>query len=545
MNSFERKTPVSSSKKPTLLMILDGWGHRKEKNGNAVAAAKTPNLDRLIEKYPCALGMTSGVAVGLPAGQMGNSEVGHLNIGSGRIVYQDLTLINKEIADGTFNQNPVLLNAVHSAIKNDRSLHLMGLVSYGGVHSYMTHLQALLKLAQAEGLTRVYVYAFLDGRDVAPKAAAADLKELQEFMKTNRVGELAAVMGRYYAMDRDKRWERTEKAYNALTLEKKENNDPDIVYTDSPENALKLSYEKGETDEFVKPIIVMKTDETNGKAERVAAVKDGDSVIFFNFRPDRARQLTYAFVNSDTNLGFKRKVHPKVNFVCMTPYDEGLDIPIAYPPKDLKNTLGEHLSALGKKQLRIAETEKYAHITFFFNGGIEEPNAGEDRVLIPSPGVATYDLKPEMSAYEVTDALLEKLDENKYDFIVLNFANMDMVGHTGIMEAAVTAVEAVDTCVGRLADKILEKDGAVFITADHGNAEQMVEADGTPCTSHTTNPVKMIYVDDKNINKNGKPEKILRNDGSLCDIAPTLLEIMGLPIPKEMAGKTLLIENQE
>ena len=526
-------------------MILDGWGYSGEKKGNAVAAAKTPNLDRLAEKYPCALGMTSGVAVGLPAGQMGNSEVGHLNIGSGRIVYQDLTLINKEIEDGSFNQNPVLLNAIRSAIKNNQSLHLMGLVSYGGVHSYMTHLKALLKLAQAEGLNRVYVHAFLDGRDVSPKAAAADIKELQEFMKNEKIGELATVTGRYYAMDRDKRWERTEKAYDALTLGKSENEDSDVVYTTDLENALKISYEKGETDEFVKPIVVLKNAEAGSKSERVASIKDGDSVIFFNFRPDRARQLTYAFVNSDADLGFKRKNHPSVHFVCMTTYDEGLDIPIAYPPKDLKNTLGEHLATLGKKQLRIAETEKYAHITFFFNGGVEEPNVGEDRVLIPSPKVATYDLKPEMSAYEVTDALLKKLDENKYEFIVLNFANMDMVGHTGITEAAIAAVEAVDTCVGKLTDKILEKSGAVFITADHGNAEQMVEADGTPCTSHTTNPVKMIYVDDKNINKDGKPEKILRNGGSLCDIAPTLLEIMNLPIPKEMTGKTLLIKSEK
>ena len=543
MNSSEKNTSVSPSIKPTLLMILDGWGYSGNQIGNAVAAAKTPNLDRLAEKYPCALGMTSGEAVGLPAGQMGNSEVGHLNIGSGRIVYQDLTLINKEIADGTFNQNPILLNAVRSAIKNDRSLHLMGLVSYGGVHSYMTHLQALLKLAQSEGLTRVYVHAFLDGRDVAPKAAAADIKELQEFMTAEKIGELATVTGRYYAMDRDKRWERTEKAYNALSLEKDENADADVTYTDAPEKALDLSYEKGETDEFVKPIVVLKAAEAGGKAERVAAVKDGDSVIFFNFRPDRARQLTYAFVNFDADLGFKRKIHPKINFVCMTPYDEGLGIPIAYPPKDLKNTLGEYLSALGKKQLRIAETEKYAHITFFFNGGVEEPNKNEDRILIPSPKVATYDLKPEMSAYEVTDALLKKLDENKYEFIVLNFANMDMVGHTGITAAAIAAVEAVDGCVGKLTGKIIEKDGAVFITADHGNAERMIEEDGTPCTSPTTNPVKMIYVDDKNI-KNGKPEKILRNGGSLCDIAPTLLEVMGLPVPKEMTGKTLLVKNE-
>jgi len=530
-------------------MILDGWGYSDEKKGNAVAAAKTPNLDRLTEKYPNALGMTSGEEVGLPAGQMGNSEVGHLNIGAGRIVYQDLTLINKEIDDGEFFKNPALLKAVDSALEKNTALHLMGLVSYGGVHSYMTHLKALLKLAKMRGLDRVYVHAFLDGRDVPPKSALADLTELQDFMTAEKIGTIATVIGRYYAMDRDKRWDRIEKAYNLLTLENEtEKDENNVVYSESWKDALISSFEKGETDEFVKPIAVLKAVNTmaaSDKTEKAAVIKDGDSVIFFNFRPDRARQLTYAFTEPDSKIGFVRKTHPKVHFVCMTTYDEELKIPIAYPPKDLKNTIGEHLANLGKKQLRVAETEKYAHVTFFFNGGVEEPNKGEERVLIPSPKVTTYDLKPEMSAYEVTNTLLEKLDENKYDFIVLNFANMDMVGHTGITEAAVAAVEAVDACVGKLADKILEKNGAVFITADHGNAEKMMEADGTPCTSHTTNPVKMIYVDDKNINKDGNPIKILRAGGSLCDIAPTLLEIMNLPIPKEMTGKTLLIENQK
>ena len=539
---------TQSFKKPTMLMILDGWGFSENQKGNAVAAAKTPNLDRLIEKYPSALGITSGEEVGLPAGQMGNSEVGHLNIGAGRVVYQDLTLINKEINDGEFFKNPALLKAIDSAVENNAALHLMGLVSYGGVHSHIDHLKALLKSAQMKGLDRVYVHAFLDGRDVPPKSALADLTDLQNFMTAEKIGTIATVIGRYYSMDRDKRWDRIEKAYNLLTLERNEfENEEDIVFTDSWKDALISSFEKGETDEFVKPIAVLSSNENDSgsNSNRVAAIKDNDSVIFFNFRPDRARLLTYAFTEPDSKVGFVRKVHPKVNFVCMTQYDEELNIPIAYPPKDLKNTIGEYLSDLGKNQLRIAETEKYAHVTFFFNGGVEEPNAGEERVLIPSPNVATYDLKPEMSAYEVTDALLEKLDENKYDFIVLNFANMDMVGHTGIFSAAVAAVEAVDKCVGKLADKILEKNGALFITADHGNAERMEEADGLPCTAHTTNSVKMVYVDDENLDETGKPKLILKDGGRLCDIAPTLLKIMNLEIPKEMTGDVLLVKSPD
>ena len=525
-------------KKPTMLMILDGWGNAVADSKNAVAAAKTPNLDRLEHTYPTALCITSGEAVGLPAGQMGNSEVGHLNIGAGRVVYQDLTLIHKEIADGTFYQNPALLNAVRFAEKNGGALHLMGLVSYGGVHSHIAHLKALLKLAKKEGLKKVYIHAFLDGRDVPPKSAMKDLDEIQKFTEAENIGEIATVIGRYYAMDRDKRWDRVEKAYDALTLENSDA-DSDIISAVFWKQALEHSFERGETDEFVKPIVLLNPE----SGRRVAAVKDGDAVVFFNFRPDRARQLTYAFNEPDAKIGFQRKVRPNIHFVCFTQYDEELTVPIAYPPKDLKNTIGEYLSALGKNQLRIAETEKYAHVTFFFNGGVEEPNKNEDRVLIPSPKVATYDLKPEMSVYEVTDILLEKLDENKYDFIVLNFANMDMVGHTGIFSAAVAAVEAVDKCVGKLADKILEKGGALLITADHGNAERMSEDDGSPCTAHTTNPVKMIYVNAQNM-KSGRPEFILRDGGRLCDIAPTLLEIMGLPIPKEMTGETLLVKKE-
>ncbi|MCL2549421.1 MAG: 2,3-bisphosphoglycerate-independent phosphoglycerate mutase [Methanimicrococcus sp.] len=525
-------------KNPFLLMILDGWGYSRQTKGNAVVAANTPNLNRLIKNYPNTLLLTSGQAVGLPDGQMGNSEVGHLNIGAGRVVYQDLTLINKEIDEGLFFKNPFLLNAVSNAKDKGRSLHLMGLVSYGGVHSSMNHLKALLTFAKREGFKRVYVHAFLDGRDVPPKSAMRDLKDLQEFMKEEGVGQIATITGRYYAMDRDKRWDRTEKAYDALTLENPKGEDFTITDTGSWEKALQDSFERSETDEFVKPIIL-----TNA-GKRIAAVEDGDSVIFFNFRPDRARQLTYSFTEPDEKIGFKRKARPAVHFVCMTQYDEELTIPIAYPPKDLKNTLGEYLAANSKTQLRIAETEKYAHVTFFFNGGVEEPNDLEDRILIPSPKVATYDLKPEMSAFEVTDVLLQKIDEDKYDVIVLNFANMDMVGHTGIFDSAATAVEAVDTCVGKLAEKILEKDGALFITADHGNAEQMEEESGEPCTSHTTNPVRMIYVDNKNIDPvTKKPVRVLRDGGKLSDIAPTLLEIMNMEIPKEMTGKSLLVVN--
>ncbi len=518
-------------------MILDGWGYNPDEKGNAVAAANTPNLDRLAEIYPTALGITSGTDVGLPSGQMGNSEVGHLNMGAGRIVYQDLTLINKEIEEGHFDRNPALLKAVHEAKEKGKALHLMGLVSYGGVHSHIGHLKALLKLAKKEGLNRVYIHAFLDGRDVLPKSAMKDLEELQKFTEDEQIGRISTVIGRYYAMDRDKRWDRTEKAYDALTLENPD--DKDIVLTADWKKALQKSFEKGETDEFVKPVVV-----TEKSGKRIAAVEDGDSVIFFNFRPDRARQLTYAFTEPDAKIGFKRRNFPKTYFVGMTQYDEELKIPAAYPPKDLKNTIGEYLSAGGKKQLRIAETEKYAHVTFFFNGGVEEPNRNEDRVLIPSPKVATYDLRPEMSAFEVTDALIEKIEEDKYDFIVLNFANMDMVGHTGVMNAAKAAVEAVDACVGKLTDKVLEKGGAVFITADHGNAECMEEKTGEPCTAHTTNPVKMIYADDKNIDPmTKKPKMILRDGGRLSDIAPTLLEIMGMEIPQEMTGETLLVKN--
>ncbi|MDV0447351.1 2,3-bisphosphoglycerate-independent phosphoglycerate mutase [Methanosarcinaceae archaeon Ag5] len=534
MNSHISKNNPSQ-KSPLLLMILDGWGFESKHMGNAVAAANTPNLDFFEKHYPTCLCEASGIAVGLPAGQMGNSEVGHLNMGAGRVIYQDLTLINKEIEDGTFFKNPTLLSAIENAKTKKSALHLMGLVSYGGVHSSLNHLKALLLFAKREGLSRdqVFVHAFLDGRDVAPKSAMNDLEDLENFMTKEQIGKLSTIMGRYYAMDRDKRWERTQAAYDVLTAGKPE---IPVAVVDAADwkKALQASFDKGETDEFVKPIVLMEN------AKRVSVISDNDSVIFFNFRPDRARQLTYAMTLPDNKFsGFTRKVHPNVFFVCMTQYDEELDVPIAYPPKDIKNTLGEYLSSCGIRQLRIAETEKYAHVTFFFNGGVEEPNPDENRILIPSPKVATYDEQPEMSAYIVTERLLEAIDEDKYDFIVLNFANMDMVGHTGIFEAATKAVETVDECAGVLVEKILEKGGAVIITADHGNAEQMLDDNKKPHTAHTTNPVKIIYVDEKN-KKDGKAVCTLRDGGKLCDIAPTLLEIMDLEIPAEMTGQSLL-----
>ncbi|AKB83827.1 2,3-bisphosphoglycerate-independent phosphoglycerate mutase [Methanosarcina barkeri 3] len=513
---------MTQAKKPLMLIILDGWGYREAIEGNAVLAAKTPNLDHLMEEYPWCFLEASGEAVGLPEGQMGNSEVGHLNIGAGRIVYQDLTRINLSIKKGDFFKNPAFLGAISNAKANDSSLHLIGLVSYGGVHSYMTHIYALIKLAQQEGLKKVYIHAFLDGRDVPPKAALKDIKELDAFCKENGSAKIATISGRYYAMDRDKRWDRTKLAYDALTMGVAPYKAPDA------ETAVSEAYERGETDEFVKPTVIT---DLEGKPE--AVIKDNDSIIFFNFRPDRARQLTWAFVNKDFD-SFPREKHPKVYYVCMAQYDETLDLPIAFPPEELKNVLGEVLSKQGLTQLRIAETEKYAHVTFFLNGGQEKCYEGEDRCLIPSPKVATYDLKPEMSAYEVTDEVIERIRSGKYDVIILNFANMDMVGHTGIFEAAVKAVEVVDNCVGRIEAVLKEVGGVAIITADHGNAEQMENPKtGEPHTAHTSNPVKCIYFGNDEV-------KALKN-GKLCDLAPTLLEILKVRKPEEMTGESLII----
>ncbi|MDR7664889.1 2,3-bisphosphoglycerate-independent phosphoglycerate mutase [Methanosarcina sp. Z-7115] len=514
---------MTQERRPLMLMILDGWGYREAKEGNAILAARTPNLDRLTEEYPWCLLEASGEAVGLPEGQMGNSEVGHLNIGAGRIVYQDLTRINLSIRKGDFFKNTAFLNAISNVKANYSSLHLMGLVSYGGVHSYMTHLYSLIKLAQEKGIKNVYIHVFLDGRDVPPKAALKDVKELDAFCKESGSAKIATVSGRYYAMDRDKRWDRTKLAYDALTSGIAPYTAPDA------ETAVSEAYERGETDEFVKPTVIA---DSKGKPE--AIIRDSDSVIFFNFRPDRARQLTWAFVNKVFE-GFTREKRPKVHYVCMAQYDETLDLPIAFPPEELKNVLGEVLSKQGLIQLRIAETEKYAHVTFFLNGGQEKCYEGEDRCLIPSPKIATYDLKPEMSAYEVTDEVIKRIRSGKYDVIFLNFANMDMVGHTGILEAAVKAVETVDSCVGRVITALEEAGGVALVTADHGNAEKMENPiTGEPHTAHTLNPVKCIYAGNGEV-------KALKN-GKLCDLAPTLLELLKLRKPEEMTGKSLIIK---
>jgi len=508
------------AKKPVMLMIMDGFGLAPKSEGNAVALANKPNFDRLIKEYPNAELQASGMAVGLPEGQMGNSEVGHLNIGSGRIVYQELTRITKSIADGDFYNNEDLLKAMKNAKENNVPLHLIGLLSDGGVHSHIGHLRGLLEFAKKEGLQKVYVHAFMDGRDVAPSSGKDFIIETEEMMKEIGIGEIATVSGRYYAMDRDNRWERVELAYNAITLGKGETAKTAV-------EAIERSYHDNKTDEFVLPSVVTKNGEAIGK------IQNGDSVIFFNFRPDRARELTRA-INDKTFAGFKRETL-NLTFVTMTQYDKTLEgVSVAFKPQTLTNTLGEYVSSKGIKQLRIAETEKYAHVTFFFNGGVEKPNEGEDRVVIPSPKVATYDLKPEMSAYEVTEELLKKIDEDKYDMIILNLANADMVGHTGIIKAAIKAVETVDTCLGKLADKILEKDGTLFVTADHGNAEKMIDfSTGTPFTAHTILPVPFIWIS-KNINgRSLKP-------GKLADIAPTMLNEMGIEVPTEMTGDCLI-----
>ena len=511
------------SKKPTVLMILDGYGLNDKTEGNAVAIAKTPIMDNLMEKYPYVKGNASGLAVGLPDGQMGNSEVGHLNMGAGRIVYQELTRITKEIEDGDFFQNESLLAAVENCKKKDSALHLFGLVSDGGVHSHITHIYGLLELAKRQGLSKVYVHCFLDGRDTPPESGKSYVEQLEAKMQEIGVGQVASVMGRYYAMDRDNRWDRVEKAYRALTEGQGDT-------ASSGTAAIQASYDKGVSDEFVVPAVVVK----DGKP--LAAIQDGDSVIFYNFRPDRAREMTRAFCD-DEFTGFTREKRLELCYVCFTEYD--VTIPnklVAFHKVSIENTFGQFLSANGKTQARIAETEKYAHVTFFFNGGVEEPNPGEDRILVKSPKVATYDLQPEMSAPQVCDKLVEAIHSGKYDVIIINFANPDMVGHTGVLEAAVKAVETVDTCVGRAVDAVKEEDGVLFICADHGNAEQLIDYEnGGSFTAHTTNPVPFLLV-------NYDPAYTLREGGCLADIAPTLIEIMGMKQPKEMTGASLLIK---
>jgi len=524
MNAL-KKSSGTIKKKPILLMILDGYGLSDKKEGNAILAAKTPNLDRLFLTYPHSILEASGMSVGLPEGQMGNSEVGHLNIGAGRVVYQDLTRITKSIRDGTFSRNVTLIRAMEKTKKNNSSLYLMGLLSDGGVHSHNTHLYALLELAKKHGLSKIFIHAFLDGRDVPPKSALSYIADAEKKMK-ELGGHFATISGRYFAMDRDKRWDRVEKAYDVMTLGKG-------AVAESAAVAVQNAYERGETDEFVIPTVITgnRGNKENTINNRQAPViSDNDSVIFFNFRSDRAREITRALTNGNFS-DFKRKIYPHTHFVCMTQYDETFNLPVAFPPESMKNILADILSKGHLRQLRIAETEKYAHVTFFFNGGREEPVEGEERILVPSPKVTTYDLQPEMSAYTVTDEVEKAVSSGKYDVIILNYANLDMVGHTGIFNAAVKAVETIDNCIGRVEKAVSSAGGLLILTADHGNAEQMLDGSGGIQTAHTCDPVPFIFCD---------TGARLRN-GILADIAPTLLEILGIEKPTEMTGKSLIL----
>lgn len=507
-------------KKPVVLMILDGYGLSDEVKGNAVKAADTPVMDRLMKEYPFVKGHASGLAVGLPEGQMGNSEVGHLNMGAGRIVYQDLTRITKSIEDGDFFKKPELLEAVENCKKNNSDMHIMGLLSNGGVHSDNSHLYAVLKLCKEQGLERVYVHCFMDGRDTLPTSGEGFVKELCDVMK-KETGSIATIIGRYWAMDRDNRWERIKKAYDALVFGK------GVKETD-PVEAVKNSYAKDITDEFIEPAVI----EKDGKP--TATIKENDSVIFINFRPDRAREISRTFCCDDFT-GFDRGKRIKTTYVCFTEIDESIpNKKIVFKEEEILNTFGKYISDNGLKQARIAETEKYAHVTFFFNGGVEKPNPGEDRFLIPSPKVATYDLQPEMSAYQVKDKLIEVIKKGEHDVIIINFANPDMVGHTGVMDAVIKAIETVDECVGEVVEVIKEAGGVMFLCADHGNAEELIDPEtGSVWTAHTTNPVPFILI-------NGPEGAKLKEDGKLCDIAPTLLELLELEQPAEMTGRSLL-----
>ncbi len=505
-------------KKPLALIIMDGFGDRREESGNAIRAASTPNLDRIFAENPRTDIGASGMDVGLPEGQMGNSEVGHTNIGAGRVVYQELTRITKAIDEGTVYQNPVLTEAMESAKAKGTALHLMGLLSDGGVHSHQRHLYGLLEMAKRHGLQRVYIHCFMDGRDTPPSSGKDYIQALLRETERIGAGRIATISGRYYAMDRDNRWERVKKAYDAMVNGRgTQEADPVKVMADS--------YAAGVTDEFVVPTV----------CDPAGTIGAEDSVVFINFRPDRAREITRSLVDPEF-AGFAReKGLLPLCYVCMTQYDATMPgVRVAFPPQSLKDTFGQYISDRGLTQLRIAETEKYAHVTFFFNGGVEAPCPGEDRALIPSPKVATYDLKPEMSAFEVTDEVIGRLESGKYDVIILNYANCDMVGHTGVFEAAVKAVETVDQCVGRMVAKIQELGGAALITADHGNADQMWDEEGKPFTAHTTNPVPFVAV--------GTGAKALRDGGRLADIAPTMLEVLGLPQPQEMDGRSLLVK---
>ena len=510
-------------KRPVALVILDGWGINPVCDNNAVCQAKTPRLDALFKEYPSAHLGASGMAVGLPDGQMGNSEVGHLNIGAGRVVYQDFTRITKSIKDGDFFDNPILCEAIDKVKSSGGTLHLMGLLSDGGVHSHNTHLYALVDLARRRGLEKVFVHAFMDGRDTPPKSGAGYLRELEEKLEELGVGRVATVTGRYWAMDRDNRWDRVQRAYRAMT-------EGEGVKAASSAEAIEGSYNAGKNDEFVEPRVIAENDAP------VGTVGDGDGVIFFNFRSDRAREITRAFTD-DSFKGFERLAFPDLaTYVCMTEYDATFDLPVAFPPATLPELLGEVVSQAGKRQLRIAETEKYAHVTFFFNGGSEEPFPGEERKLIPSPQeVATYDEKPEMSAFEVTDEVVSRVQSQEYDLIVLNYANCDMVGHTGFLDAAIKAMEAVDASVGRIVDAVIAVGGALLITADHGNCEQMTDNKGGAHTAHTSNLVPVILVDDER-----RTAKL--RGGILADLAPTILQLMAIEAPAEMTGKSLLAD---
>jgi len=511
-------------KKPTVLMILDGYGLGENTTGNAIAAAKTPVMDKLMKEYPFVKGNASGGFVGLPDGQMGNSEVGHLNIGAGRIVYQDLTKITKAIADGDFYTNEALVAACENAKTNNSALHLMGLLSEGGVHSHTEHVYALLKLAKEQNIEKVYVHCFLDGRDTPPESGKSYVQALQDKMNELKVGKIATIIGRYYAMDRDNRWDRVELAYNALTKGEGEK------ATDAVQ-VVEDSYKAGKTDEFVMPTVLVED------GEPVAKIQENDSVIFFNYRPDRARELTRTFCTDDFD-GFARGERIRTTYVCFTDYDVTIENKlVAFPKTKITNTFGEYLAAHNMTQARIAETEKYAHVTFFFNGGVEAPNKGEERILVKSPAVVTYDLQPEMSAPQVSEKLIEAIKSDKYDVIIINFANLDMVGHTGMEPAVVKAVESVDTCVGEAVEALKHVGGQMFICADHGNAEKLIdEKTGEPFTAHTTNQVPFILV-----NADGYG---LKEGGKLADIIPTLIELMGMEQPQEMTGESLLIRNK-
>lgn len=503
-------------------MILDGYGLNTLTKGNAIALAKKPNLDKLMKEYPFVKGEASGMAVGLPDGQMGNSEVGHLNMGAGRIIYQELTRITKEIQDGIFFENQALLLAMENSKKHNSALHLYGLLSDGGVHSHNTHLYALLELAKLQGVKKVFVHCFLDGRDTPPASGKGYIKELEMKMQEIGVGQIASVQGRYYVMDRDNRWERVEQGYAALVY-------GEGVKASSASSAVQASYDQGVNDEFVKPIVI----EENGAP--LALIKENDSIIFFNYRPDRAREITRAFCTDDFT-GFERKFGRfPLTYVCFSEYD--ITIPnklVAFDKISITNTFGEYLAAHGKTQARIAETEKYAHVTFFFNGGVEAANPGETRILVDSPKVATYDLQPEMSAYAVADKLVEAIKSLQYDVIIVNFANPDMVGHTGIEPAAIKAIEAVDACVGKAYEALLSVNGQMFLCADHGNAEQLIDEEtNTPFTAHTTNAVPFVLI-------HYDTQYELREGGCLADIIPTLIEMMGMEQPKEMTGTSLL-----